>query len=121
MPDRTIMIVEDDKDLRDMLELTLSSQGYTIVTATNGMEALEKLHGPETPALILLDLMMPLLNGFDFCHARRMDPKLKQIPVVVLSGASNFRQWETILKADGYLSKPLRIERLLEMVDELCE
>ena len=114
-----ILIVEDDPDLREVLDITLQSEGYTVSTAGDGAEALARLQsrGDKTrPRLILLDLRMPVMNGWQFRERQRQDPELAEIPVVVLSAALDLPVRASDLKADAYLPKPVELDRLLEIV-----
>lgn len=82
----TIMVVEDDADVLDVIALTLEDHGYSVLVAANGRQALDKLRAAEhRPALILLDLMMPVMDGRQFREAQRRDPALADVPVVLLS------------------------------------
>lgn len=114
-----LLIVEDDADLREILELALVSEGYRVATARNGAEALERLRSQtKKPRLILLDLMMPVMNGWEFRDERRQDPELADIPMVVLSAATDFPMRASDIRADAYLRKPLHLDRLLETIHE---
>jgi chemosensory pili system protein ChpA (sensor histidine kinase/response regulator) len=84
-----ILIVDDDEDIRDVLALVLEGRGYRAVGAFDGLDALDQLRERERPPLlILLDLMMPRLNGFDFAKQVRARPGLHDVPIVILSGDS---------------------------------
>ena len=82
-----ILIVEDDPDTREMLERFLQLEGFEVRTAANGQIALQALQADSALNVILLDLMMPVMNGWQFRQAQAMDPKLSRIPVVVVSAA----------------------------------
>ena len=113
---RCVMIIEDDVEIREMIMLVLRAEGYEIATAAEGAEALEKLRAGVQPCVILLDLMMPGVNGWQF-HAELMaDPRLAHIPVVVVSGASNVAESAKALGAAGYLAKPVSLEALIDGV-----
>jgi CheY-like chemotaxis protein len=116
-----ILLVEDDVDIRIDLADLLRSEGYDVATVANGQEALEWLQGSDHHIdLILLDLMMPIMNGWDFRGRQLEEPSLDKIPVVVLSGAGDVARHASALKAAGYLIKPLHIEQLLQVVSRLC-
>src|SRR5437762_2793351 len=82
---RTVMIVEDDLDIRDALTQILEFEGYHVVSAENGQQALTQLQHGEHPGLILLDLMMPVMDGWQFRLEQQKDAKLSDIPVVIIS------------------------------------
>src|SRR5437667_835009 len=83
-----LMIVDDDHELVQALAETLQELGFVVTTASNGREALERLHAAPPPAAVLLDLNMPIMNGWQFCAAKKADAGLRQIPVIVLSAAA---------------------------------
>src|SRR6185503_16608644 len=80
-----VLIVEDDQDLREMMAQLLTLEGYEAATVANGREALDYLHGADRPNLILLDLMMPVMDGREFHRRMEADPALPPVPVIVLS------------------------------------
>src|SRR4026209_1380362 len=80
-----VLIVEDDQDLREMMAQLLTLEGYEAATVGNGREALEYLHGRPNPHVILLDLMMPVMDGWEFHRRMEADPTLALVPVIVLS------------------------------------
>ena len=118
-PDGDLLIVEDDPDLREVLDLALTAEGYRVATASNGAEALETLKRSEPkPKLILLDLMMPVINGWEFREKQTEDPDLVGIPVVVVSAAADLPSRASDLRADAYLRKPLALDQLLATVEK---
>jgi CheY-like chemotaxis protein len=113
-----ILVVEDDPELRDMMATLLAVEGYEPTTAANGREALEQLRAGFAPHVILLDLMMPIMNGWEFRAEQQRDPQLAGIPVVIVTAlAVNHRQ---PLGAEAILTKPLDFERLLAVVRAHC-
>ena len=84
-----ILLVEDDPELREALALVLESDGYVVVTAADGVEALERLHDRLRPRVIVLDLMLPVMDGFEFRVRQTEDPELAGIPVIVLSAGGD--------------------------------
>ena len=115
-----VLVVEDDPDLLFALSEMLESEGYQVACARHGLEALGRLRGGVRPSLILLDLMMPIMNGWQFRYEQRQDSDLARIPVVVVSAKSDSRQHAEWLEADAYLSKPIDVNLLLGMVDRYC-
>jgi CheY-like chemotaxis protein len=112
----TLMIVEDDPDLRETVCAALEDEGMKCVGARNGADALSRLRAGFTPDLIMLDLMMPIMNGWAFREEQKKDPRLAGIPVLVLSAFPNL---ETALGDDcPYLLKPLDLEVLLAAIRE---
>ena len=82
---RLIMVVDDDPDLRDLMGVTLRDRGYQVIECANGLDALVRLRAPCKPEVIVLDLMMPIMDGWEFRVAQRRDPAMAAIPVVALS------------------------------------
>jgi CheY-like chemotaxis protein len=114
-----ILVVEDNDDVREMMAVTLELEGHEVATAVNGRDALNKLHAGHKPCLILLDLMMPVMNGWEFQRALDRDPELRDVPVVVVSAANG----DMVKKAEAvaYLPKPLDMDRLLDVVCVFCD
>jgi CheY-like chemotaxis protein len=108
----TVMVVEDDIGIRELVIEILCGEGFTAVGAGNGKEALQHLRQKHfQPALILLDLMMPVMNGWQFRIEQLRDPSLAEIPVVVMSGADDGG-----VPAEGHVGKPFEIDVLVETV-----
>ena len=119
MNDRTVLIVEDDEVIRDVLQQLLQYQGYPTVTATHGKDALQKLSGMSPPALLVMDLMMPIMNGWELLEHIRKDARWDKLPVIILSAGGEAQK----LLDDPhvrFLKKPLRMNSLLEHVKALC-
>lgn len=110
-----VLVVDDDPDICDVVQGILESFGYRVETARDGSEALKKLRGGGAPCLILLDLMMPGMNGFEFRDAQLRDPALAPIPVVVISGAGDVAAKAAALGVEG-LTKPVDLDVLLDKV-----
>lgn len=113
-----VLVVDDDKDLRTTLAHVLADEGYRLLEAANGKEALEKLRSGERPDVILLDLMMPLMNGAQFRRVQLEDPALASIPVVVMTAAGG-RALASIadLAPSQVLEKPVGLDALLQAID----
>jgi CheY-like chemotaxis protein len=106
--------VEDDPDIRETLSEALGWEGYDVTTAANGLEALQLLRGGQHADIVLLDLMMPVMSGWEFRRVQLDDPALAGIPVVVLSASSPGNA-----RPDRYLPKPFSIEDLLAVLSDL--
>ncbi|MEW6057273.1 MAG: response regulator [Bdellovibrionota bacterium] len=122
MPSKTcnsILVVEDDKDIRDSLTMVLEMEGYNVVAVTNGQEAIEELECLRHPCLILLDLMMPVMNGWEFLKARDANDVMLTIPVVVVSAVSDsaIRRPKS---ATEFIKKPVELSLLLQTVKQYC-
>ncbi len=116
-----ILVVEDDPDIRSGVAEVLREEGYEVATAADGRQALDWLRTGNVPSLILLDLMMPVMDGWEFRSEQLRDPNAARIPVIVLSGAGDVRQHATSLAADGFLVKPLDVEELFGAAKRFCE
>lgn len=113
---RPVLLVEDDPDLRETLRAILEDSGVAVACAANGREALAYLREEEPPRLVLLDLMMPVMNGWEFRAEQMKDAKLSGIPVAVLSADSRTASKAESLGVDRYLKKPIQLEELLSLV-----
>ena len=114
-----ILIVDDDLDSRVMLETYLSWAGYKVVTACNGREALECAKALR-PALILLDLIMPRMNGRIFRENQLADPEIRDIPVVCLSAHTDAEAIAADWGLAGCIVKPFRLDSVLQTIQRLC-
>jgi CheY-like chemotaxis protein len=112
-----VLIVDDDPDILDMMGLLLENAGYEVQTALDGARALDRLGDGVRPAIILLDLMMPVMDGWSFRDHQRRDPAIARIPVVVLTGDGHADDKARALGAEGYLRKPVELAELLAMVE----
>jgi CheY-like chemotaxis protein len=119
-PSVEVMVVEDDQAIRESLTEVLVEEGFAVTWAANGAEALDLLRGARAPRLILLDLMMPVMDGWEFRRALRQDTALARIPVVIISAEHALPQKASALAVDGYLAKPFRLEALLSTVHRYC-
>jgi CheY-like chemotaxis protein len=117
---RTILVVEDDTDLRETLHDVLESAGFDVRTASDGREALEIVRDLREPALILLDLKMPVMDGLEFRRRLLETPGVSEVPVVLLSGDSKSQRQARSLGSCGSLSKPFREQDLLRVVARYC-
>jgi CheY-like chemotaxis protein len=117
---KKILVVEDDAATRDAVALVLRDGGFSVTEAANGHEALLHLRTTPPPQLILLDLMMPVMNGWEFRKQQTQDPALQSIPVVIVSADTNVPQKAAALGARDYLVKPIDLDKLLEAVQRHC-
>jgi CheY-like chemotaxis protein len=117
---RRVIVVDDDVAIREVLSQLLQMQGYEVTSACNGREAMACLRLRGEACLILLDLMMPVMDGWTFRDEQRRDPELASIPVVVISAVGDAREKAAALEAAGYLDKPLDYDELLEAVGRHC-
>src|SRR5437588_8956648 len=108
-----ILEVEDEPSLRELVAEVLGMVGYSVETAVNGQEALEKIERTH-PALILLDMRMPVLDGWGV--ARKLRERGNQIPIVVMTAAQSAQRWAEEIGADGFLGKPFEIDDLIDIV-----
>ena len=116
------MVVEDDYPIRETLRELLEDEGYRVVPASNGAEALTRLRRAEAPPkLILLDLMMPVMDGWEFRKAIAGDPQLSAIPVIVISADHALDRAVSSMRVQGWLAKPFELRQLLAEVGRFAE
>ena len=115
----SILIVEDEHDIRAVLTEILEDEGYAVASVPNGLEALMFLQ-EHRPQLILLDLGMPVMTGWEFREQQRRDPALADIPVIVMSAIPQLSQTAAALQAANCLDKPIELNSLLGMVEQYC-
>ncbi|MGB7622425.1 MAG: response regulator [Terriglobia bacterium] len=115
-----VMIIDDNQAVLEVLGNLLRHQGYTVSTAADGAEALAYLRKNGAPSLILLDLMMPVMNGWQFRAEQLKDPVLRSVPTVILSSIFNIESEARVLQADGYIPKTFAFEEILGMVRNYC-
>lgn len=118
--DKKILVVDDDKKILMVIEKRLTSAGYEVITADEGIVGLKKARS-ENPDLIILDLILPGINGFQICSLLKKDPKYCSIPIIMLTGLTEEREKEIggALGADAYFTKPFKHQELLEKISEL--
>lgn len=112
----TVLIAEDDEAIRDGLSMSLEIEGYRVLTASNGQEALALLPTLEPPCLLLLDLIMPEMSGWELLEHKNRDPKVASIPVVVLSATES-------QKLDGvaaFVPKPYEVDKVIDAIHRFC-
>ncbi|MBW1895848.1 MAG: response regulator [Deltaproteobacteria bacterium] len=121
---RKVLLVDDDVDFCEAAQILLESKGYEVEVAHNGREGLEKVRS-QHPDLVILDVMMPEMNGYDVCVVLKADPKLKRIPVILLTAVDQAifkttysQQMGLMTEADDYIAKPVEPEELVSRVQE---
>ena len=114
-PTRCVLVVEDDTLISSFVAEALSESGYAVRVAANGQEALREL--PWAPDLIMLDLGMPLLDGWGFRAEQRTNPATANIPVILMSALDNLEGHAELLDAQGILAKPFTLDGLLDVVE----
>jgi CheY-like chemotaxis protein len=120
---KSILIVEDNDDIRETLEQVLKMEGYRVYAVSNGRDALAALKRAEGPSLILLDMMMPVMNGWEFLEVQKNDHVLATLPVVVVSAlgaAAALASKKEPVPAVGYIKKPIALNPLMEIVQQYC-
>jgi CheY-like chemotaxis protein len=114
---KVVMIVDDDDESREALSAILQESGYRVLQAEHGAAAWKLLEGQEgTCDLILLDLMMPVMNGWDFRRKQRLAPRFSTIPVLMMSAGAHIAAVADDLGATDYIPKPIAVDLLLEKV-----
>jgi CheY-like chemotaxis protein len=114
------MLVEDDPNIRGDLAELLRDEGYEVVTASDGLEALSRMRYAGRPDVILLDLMMRGMNGWEFRNEQLQDPMLASVPVIILSGLTEAPHHAANLDAAACVAKPIEFAHLLETVQRHC-
>jgi CheY-like chemotaxis protein len=118
-PRRPVLVVDDDRDIRETLEELLRDEGYEVVTARNGAEALAAVRR-ERPALVVLDLFMPVMDGVEFRRRQLADPEIADVPVIVISAAAALAERTAGMGAQAVLEKPIALDELLACVERFC-
>ncbi|MGZ3404951.1 MAG: response regulator [Polyangia bacterium] len=112
----TVLVVDDDPDIRDSLRMLLEDEGYEVHTAANGAQAVATMCSL-APCFVILDLMMPVMDGWEVSSRMQDDARLAEIPVCVVTATPEWAPTDSVC----VLSKPVDIERLLELLQERCE
>ena len=120
MAKKKILVVEDDKDIQDSVVELLESEGFETICANNGREALQILKdtAQNLPDLIILDLMMPVMDGFEFREEQKRDPRIANVPIVIMSADGNIEPKKHKIDAKAYIKKPLDVDDLMELVKQ---
>lgn len=119
---KKILVVEDSIDFQFLLQHLFANEGYEVDCASNGKEAFDKLQSQSTlPNLILLDLMMPVMDGFEFRRLQELDPRLALIPVIIMTAHGDAQiENKKKLRVTDYIKKPIDMESLLETTKKIC-
>jgi CheY-like chemotaxis protein len=116
-----ILIVEDDQELRDLLQIVLREEGFEVESCENGQLAMDRLRegkkNHDLPSMVILDLNMPVLDGWEVAARLDADPELKDIPVIVSSASKEQGEKAKKLHADAYLVKPFTTDEILGIVE----
>ena len=120
-PAHRVLVVEDDDTIRDTMVEFLQDNGYQAMGAVHGQDALDKLTVAPTPCLIVLDLMMPVMDGITFREQQLQNPVLSGIPVVIISAYQYVEARAQALDITAHLKKPLKLDDLLRTVRRYCE
>ena len=112
---KTVLVIDDDDDFCASMRELLKGRGYIVETLRSGEQALEWLSGRESPCAIVVDLRMPDMDGYSFLAACEVEPKLREIPVIVVSAYGD----PTGIEAD-FISKPVNVSRLLRSLEQAC-
>ena len=121
MGDFSILLVEDDFDVREALAEALRDEGYVVECAGDGEQALEYLHRAARPGLILLDLMMPRMSGSEFRMIQKADPRFSDVPVVLLTADARMEEKALALETQGAIRKPLDLDELLSTIQRFSK
>ncbi len=115
-----ILVADDEPDISKLIQFTLERRGHEIILAENGQDALD-LAKKECPDLILLDVIMPIINGYEVCKLLREDPKTKNIPIIMLSGKTQKTEIEhgIELGAHSYICKPFSPKEFADTVENI--
>ena len=112
-----ILVVDDDLAIRELLTDLLEGEGYAVIAAANGVEALDRA-AIERPAAILMDLMMPVMSGAEATARLKANPSTGSIPVIAMSAGRNLAAIATTISADGFVAKPFDIDFFLDTIAE---
>jgi CheY-like chemotaxis protein len=118
----SVLLVEDEPDVRQSLREIIEEEGYRVADVADGRQALEYLRAHEPPTVVLLDLMMPVMDGWQVLRAMRADAALARIPVIVISAAAQATLDEVVAQggASSYIRKPIALDRLLAALKRIC-
>jgi CheY-like chemotaxis protein len=113
-----VLVVDDDPDLAAICSLILEGEGYETSVANNGVDAYDKVMATRVDA-VLLDVMMPVMDGLTVCRLLKSDPETEQLPVIVMSASEKLREQARVAHADAVIAKPFNIDDLVLAVNKL--
>lgn len=114
-----MLVVDDDESIRVLIAEIIEAEGYSVVMASEGKEAMDVLQH-HAPKLILLDLNMPVMSGEEFNRERIADPRLAEIPTILMTAADRLKERAANLDITGAISKPIELDELLKIVSSYC-
>ncbi len=114
----TVLIVDDDPNIRELCADVLTDEGYDVTTASNGQEALQRIE-KNGISVALVDMMMPVMDGLQLCRILRSQERTRNLPIIIMSAATNLARRIGDQLADGVLVKPFEIDKLISCVAEL--
>jgi CheY-like chemotaxis protein len=120
-PNRTILLIEDDRDICEIVQQVLADEGYETIAVSNGAEALARLRAAPHPFVIVLDLMLPVMDAWQFRAEQAGDALLAKIPVVIFSANPKVGQHADALGAAAVLRKPPNLDELLSVVSRFAQ
>jgi two-component system response regulator MprA len=118
--EQCVMVVEDESDARDAMVELIEQEGVSAVGARHGQEAMDLLRAGRRPSLILLDLKMPVMDGWAFCEALGADERFASIPVAILTASAIYESLPHRRNGAGLFTKPVDFQRLLALVRRFC-
>jgi CheY-like chemotaxis protein len=116
---RAVLVVDDDKDIRETLQELIEDEGYDVASARNGLEALERIRERRF-GLVVLDLFMPGMDGTEFRRRQLADPEIAGVPVVVISAAAGLEERVASMRPAAHLEKPIAVDDLLDLIARFC-
>lgn len=120
-PSAKVLVVDDEPSMRSMYQRSLVGAGFDVVVADGGPDGLQKLREDPTIKLVLLDLNMPEMDGWNFRQEQRADPQMRDVPTIIVTGEPLERVVQSELHAAEYLLKPIKREHLISVVADYCE
>lgn len=120
MADRSVLVVEDDPELRTIYQEVLSDGGFDVLAARDGVAALEILDGGTTPCALVIDLRMPRMSGWELADRLRADGRWQEVPLIIVAAYYRIAEEAERLGARAWLQKPIDLGRLVGVVEEVC-